>query len=1008
MAQSSESCSTFSTGSDALDKMIHDGEASGKTTDNDIRNGIRKGNVILIRGEPGSGKTTLALQILSNFQKENDGSKALFLTYEETVQSLFCDNSRFIKDTFFRDYTLKEKEKKKGYPVYNLENQLASKTDIGPTILQCIPAKTFVKYIKNSYSEKANIIALLIRLLRFFFRPSPSDISAETVEQAFRAIQDVLATRKKINNATQASGLQKSVNADIIVLDSLNAFLNLVQQQFPNLQPRRLLSRLCLILKEEFGNGNDTTIILTGEHHYHAENLDKSIRESFICDIEIILRPELVRVPVSYEPSIQAPLGYNLNALIGPDATDIESRSFCRVLKSRGSNNQSRRCAYDIVAGIGLHFYETYPGDGKIVLFSENKKQREEWESFFRIDMPESYPALRYKVFNRHHMQTVYQGQRRLRNMPLKTDMYIGSFDSYWVNLYRDFKLKTELDSLFRSIDLNIEEKTYSKFINHLVYRLNEEINNENRKLPTEQDRIISITIETLDSNNIFSPMKDQLLERRSKSSITNDRDGLAETLLDRLFSEKNIRGMTFLKNYSSFLYPLEMKKLKLFGERRANIIPELLKSRTSLNEKMIEGLMSSGGIASNRDEVQYRLSIPYDANISFFVVKSSLYNELVKKLDENELKEEVRKRLSLDQDSDSRKNQMANRLVNYRVKELLKGDYPRTWEEMMAVASLTNRNILLETQTFDSYMCTVLEIIWNSGAEDFNIDAQYNIENADKMEAAFCRSFKLLDSLFSSGIVDHSSTLETNFKNFKSPRNKLNSNWLFARHWYSTLVDSLTAKDDEGKFIWKGDWSKSSPRLDIIPIPISLSYWLERLVAKKGNSPSIDDLLSVEPPSHSTWGEWSLGVLSGSENTALAIDIINNFMSSGKICDRAFSGACLPTVDKFYEMYGSLPCLNLNDSTDIELPQITFSELRKNYFENAKTRLDIYDYRHIARIIHSKVEKIRLRNRDVDHSAEPISGNEIMNIVNEMFAEIASLVECPILLSTIERSIDS
>ena len=51
--------------------------------------------------------------------------------------------------------------------------------------------------------------------------------------------------------------------------------------------------------------------------------------------------------------------------------------------------------------GEGIEFRDAYPGDGALLLFYENAKQREHWEDFLTRDVPMQFPASRYMLFDR-------------------------------------------------------------------------------------------------------------------------------------------------------------------------------------------------------------------------------------------------------------------------------------------------------------------------------------------------------------------------------------------------------------------------------------------------------------------------------------------------------------------------------------------------------------------------------------------------------------------------------
>ena len=82
--------------------------------------------------------------------------------------------------------------------------------------------------------------------------------------------------------------------------------------------------------------------------------------------------------------------------------------------------------------------------------------------------------------------------------------------------------------------------------------------------------------------------------------------------------------------------------------------------------------------------------------------------------------------------------------------------------------------------------------------------------------------------------------------------------------------------------------------------------------------------------------------------------------MSSRKVCNRAFAGAALPTLEGFYKMYEEAGCFNLPERPAELLPKTTYKEIRENLFKNAKSRTDIFDYIHCARELHSVLEYVR------------------------------------------------
>lgn len=1041
----------ISTGIETLDKLLSGDDPSSKI----IERGIPEGSILLIRGEPGSGKTTLAMQILSKylFKRRNNSDdnypSAIFFSYEENSDILLDnDKGRLRKFNFFKDLKFKDiKDKVDGIEL--ICSSLYYNKWTNPQLL-CISGDDFKKSIENKIPKEKKIKKVITEFAKGI---EEGKYVSTSISSGFILIKSLL---DKISG--KSSDLEKSFGVDLIIVDSINSYLNLVQNIFTNISPRLVLNNLCSLLKNQFGSEN-CTLILTGDHHYHPSELAQTIKESFYCDVELVLRPEPIRVPVNYEPTIQNPIGYNLNALIKEDATNIESRSFCRVTKSRRSSNQSRRCTYDILNEQGLVFYDTYPGDGKIVLFAENVKQQQAWKSFFDLDIPESYPSLRYEVFDRMSMQTVYEGQRRLRNIPLKTDMYLSSFDCYWVGWYRYSKLKCDIDTILSDLILpgirdKIENKKYANLVNSIV------------KIFAESKTLISARcLGNKDVNKLI---------RLIKPYIQNNTN--VEENIKHMFSEE--AENEFASTFSSFLRPIPFSKLKLCGEQSSLILPELINARKILSEKRITGEYKlNSKILKNYPDSW--LAIPYDANISLIVCRTDLLRTSISKLDiksvksalyevvidelrlfndkraENDQKkeEELRlqyvynvihddKKLIKDEDFDEEELLYAfcvKKVIDYCTHRIVNGVLPKTWDEMIVTAQLTGNKIAIELQSFNTYISTILEIIWNSGMPDFKINADYTIEDEESAIKIVKRAFNIIRKLFNSNVVNNYSTLETSFSIENATyiqKSNQDEQWLFARHWYSTLIDNLTAKDKSGNYIWC-DGKKMD--LEIMPLPVSISLLIDTLYSRikdiknrntkenKKTRESLtkffncehtynceningcykieecifkdmayieklgkENLLSIDH--HSSWGEWSFGLLTGSENVTLAIDLINNMMSSNKIIERAFSGACLPTVTKFYETYGDISCFNIPERPEINLPNTTFKELRETYFKNAVSRLNIYDFRHFAKILHSKVEIMR-------KSKDKLDDEKLEKIVRELFEEIKELNNSPILI---------
>jgi hypothetical protein len=287
------------------------------------------------------------------------------------------------------------------------------------------------------------------------------------------------------------------------------------------------------------------------------------------------------------------------------------------------------------------------------------------------------------------------------------------------------------------------------------------------------------------------------------------------------------------------------------------------------------------------------------------------------------------------------------------------------TWEEVILLCmdgkvdeqDEASARLVIETQTFDSFLCAFLEVFWGCGGE-LRISPQYEITDVIRTERTLFQAFFLIREMFRLKVIERYSTVEP--KQF-AERFKDNPNgWLFARHWYSTLVDVLTAQDQPSETVTSNSG------------PLNLS---QKIKPPWSWQPAPEVVWSIQPLPYtqfaayhekkpmrpvSCWGEWHLAVLNGTENRTLAIELINHLMGSDAICDRAACCAAIPTVQEFYVRYHDVPCLRLPERGDIVIPTLTYQELRDCIFDVARSRRTIFDYRHCMRELHSVLSLIQ------------------------------------------------
>ena len=908
---------TWKTGFPALDKMLgFERPAWQRASIIANTNGKPlKGQIVLLRGAPGTGKTTLGLQMLLNHVVSKDSSTGLFISLE-------ADPKRVLDSM------------KAGN---RLPKHLLAKSD---------------RLITLGRDQCSNQI---------------SSADATTFERLFpEIIRNTLGTNDS-----------DLIPPPLIVLDSLNLLGDLLRahcapanRSFDLRGPMfRLWTRILSIV-------DNATIILVGEYHPEESGSNLLAHESFTCDVEILLGIEPIAGTTTRSPAESSPLGYSIERRLSDHPQDegvaqcVESRPFCRVLKSRYSPNQSRRCAYDIIEHQGIVFSETNTGDGSVLFFAENVKQQELWNDFISQDIPHHFPALRYSLFNRTGMQRTFADHRRHLEYAQKIDTSLVCFDAYWVNWYQQLCRRAAikeclLQFLFDRTDASDHFNSPGKLSEHLskfhkqtwsqvLALADKHLYSRPRVQPNNTD-------ENQQERPILESFLGSLLASLTVIPIVLEKPLIK--VLRRLRIEVNCW-------HSTIFHPLKTKSLRLYGERNAGFIYCLKSPRQPRLESNIRIIREKRIPKSDGDD--YWLTIPYNANVSFLVVRSDILDERHKKTKSKQnyfddltilCKEQydtlIRAGIDLSLISDLQDD---NRIMR-AAERLASGSLPMTWEEIILLSQ--PGDLLIETKSFDSFICVFLEIIWGLGG-DLDINENYDIYEPDKTRRNVFLACYILSLLFKREIITRHSTLDAeafpldsdSATNCQAPatRKVHPKDALFARHWHSTLIDTLTTRkrpvtNKQGEYSWcpkcATPGKPTLPTLKITTLPYSLFAQVYL------------NACNVGPVS--CWGEWHFAILRGTENETLATELINNLMSSQKIYDRAIAGAALPTVDKFYEGYGHIPCINLPDRDDINLPTTTFRELSERIFPIAHSRNAIFDFRHCLRLFHGLLTEIQL-----------------------------------------------
>jgi len=933
-------------------------------------NAFAPGRIVLVRGAPGTGKTTLCLQILNQYVKHESGGACLL--------SLETDPERAL--------------------------ELAHKSFAFSEL--CPGGST------NPRIQRVSRNDLELALASRHERERPSGEAGESVASKVSSIVDppwvpdrgTSPKKRSPTETTIADYLQKlagpSAHRGLVIIDSLNVFVDVlrfargdVSATIPSGDLRGTLFKACHAIQRAF---HQAVVILTSE--YHGDGSGIEVSESFLCDTLIALSAEPVK----------------------PGA---EVRNFCRVLKCRDGQNQLRRCCYDIVGDRGFAFYETYPGDGRVLFFHENERQTAIVDEMFNKDFVQLFPSLQGDRFDRSNLHHVLANKQRLRNVPERNDLYLATFDTYWVNWYVEQAQREYVRFALLQAGADSAPERLSPLVGALHrYALRPRGEPDaDKKMPAYLDDATRASETKIDIRALAQTIDGQmakaehqagifeLIERRSLRPLGRQQWDFIEELKRQPHRvpgnrEDLLRSVPFSLNVGLRLMRTDLRDhlvdeaKKVLADRRAGALigPDMdqAKATKKVDEDMQRLINAESSRAtehwSRRQQQlleeeqsnQKRRPQSYDVEER---AKQRLNDELRDRVLETEVRAELRattKRICAQLRLECG---VAASELDQREDELIDQHdplNPKTWEEMVALCELSHQvpaleyQLALECATFDTLMVTLLEILWAHGAE-LVVRPDYTIENWEETERALTRSLALFQYMIKpkayrgSGvgmtplspgesptghaqktILPRESTLEVRRFAERYRKSPGAYDWLFCRHWYSTLVDHLTSKitvrqgADRLAEEFVLDDRKSRIRIDHLPTTV---YSLAR------GGPEIG---------RSCLGEWHLVLGRGSENRTLGLELINWILNGQTMCDWAFRSAILPTVDAFYDIYGDASCLNLERNQLLSGETLTFRRVRQ-MARGGGSRSTVFDYRLCMRPIHGIVEAIRAQTLD-------------------------------------------
>ncbi len=331
--------------------------------------GLAPGSVLLIKGGPGAGKTTLSSQILAHAV----GTKqyCVYLPLEEQPYESLARLSRC-----FASVT-------KNYSRY-----------LAP-----------IEFNEDQFAKKSPK-SLFLALVEFFV-----NVGKKARECFAKSAAAKLQRSNSIPQGTEQLQHLPRPSIAFVAIDSLSALLDrisvLVQ---PPPSDREAILHLLRALRtkrvREALVSSQPIIIFTSELRSNSPVLHQA--ESFLSKAVIELHEQVV------------------NTNYGP-----ELLRFCSVKKSRDRRNHTRRCCYDFSTA-GLTFYPTYAADGKLFLFEENASQCVDNHET-AISVPVLHPLVQVDRFSRSALQSTFAVHRSGVSTPLRHSMVLCDFDEYWI-----------------------------------------------------------------------------------------------------------------------------------------------------------------------------------------------------------------------------------------------------------------------------------------------------------------------------------------------------------------------------------------------------------------------------------------------------------------------------------------------------------------------------------------------------------------------------------------------
>lgn len=372
--------------------------------------GFIRGSTIVIQGQSGTGKTTLALQIAKHATLE-EGHYFVFASVEDQPEALLNYITRPFWEKNFEDYL---GDRKRWHT-----------TDLTKYFDDDVARQGFARLVEDLGFEAG-------------LQPAERDALRGDPDKARGFVEEMLTqerAKREVGEKVREMEFDRllgqiwddlpveDTTPVILVVDSLNALIHGASVRFQKMPDRQVM----LAVLHSFRNWRRKRIGLVTVIFLVEDDAQVFAAMSYMADAVIHLRTESTEQTVYEMPRHRK--------------SWIQERRFCKVRKGRGLPIQSRSCCYEFIKWEGIKFLPTYAAPGIVSLFEENAPMKEVIRALRTNDVPSLYPQIVVQEFSRPTLQRVFSVRRRSDRISLRHPMMLSNVDEHWLMVLREANL---------------------------------------------------------------------------------------------------------------------------------------------------------------------------------------------------------------------------------------------------------------------------------------------------------------------------------------------------------------------------------------------------------------------------------------------------------------------------------------------------------------------------------------------------------------------------------------